>query len=186
MRVLCLHGRGSNTETAGLRSLLEPEYEFEFVEGRWPHLEGNWSLHTVDFSKSKLYGYYNGLDLDDILQTENELRQIIKDHGPFDGILGYSQGATLAAQLVIRYILEDPFATIQELPLKFAIFINGATPPCVLPLTETPLECPLEEFAEAAHLFSVFKPNDSDNRTKLRPAKLQNGRKVNHPDPQPT
>lgn len=41
-------------QTAGIRSLLEPEYEFEFVEGRWPHLEGNWSLHTVDFSKSNV------------------------------------------------------------------------------------------------------------------------------------
>jgi hypothetical protein len=41
-------------QTAGIRSQLEPEYEFEFVEGRWPHLEGNWSLHTVDFSKSNV------------------------------------------------------------------------------------------------------------------------------------
>lgn len=117
-------------QTAGIRSLLEPEYEFEFVEGRWPHLEGNWSLHTVDFSKSnvrflsyivpppspflrarsghlhvtgvfighgllmcallKLYGYYNGLDIEDILATENELREVIEEHGPFDGLLGYS------------------------------------------------------------------------------------------------
>lgn len=125
-------------QTAGIRSLLEPEYEFEFVEGRWPHLEGNWSLHTVDFSKSnvsvqglfwllgqeasypfqwsllaevptlvwiqrewvgndyranvrfKLYGFYNMLDIEDILATENELRQVIEEHGPFDGLLGYS------------------------------------------------------------------------------------------------
>ncbi|KAL8397628.1 hypothetical protein RB594_004366 [Gaeumannomyces avenae] len=184
MKVLCLHGRGSNTEifrmqTAAIRSFLEPEYEFEFVEGRWPHLEGNWSVHTTDFSKSKLYGYYNGLNLDDILATENELRQIIEDYGPFDGILGYSQGATLAAQLVIRYMMENPFATIQELPLKFAIFINGATPPCVLPLAgEELFDCPLDEFAEAAHLFKVFKPNETNNLTNLRPAKLANGRKV--------
>ncbi|KAH9429155.1 hypothetical protein MCOR02_010563 [Pyricularia oryzae] len=95
IRILCLHGRGSNTEifrmqTAGIRSQLEPEYEFEFVEGRWPHLEGNWSLHTVDFSKSNLYGFYNMLDIEDILATENELRQVIEEHGPFDGLLGYS------------------------------------------------------------------------------------------------
>jgi len=127
-------------QTAGIRSLLEPEYEFEFVEGRWPHLEGNWSLHTVDFSKSnvsirgfvltagprgglplggrgsllaqvpalvppqrewvpynyranmllKLYGFYNMLDIEDILATENELREVIEEHGPFDGLLGYS------------------------------------------------------------------------------------------------
>ncbi|KAK8863027.1 ef-hand calcium-binding domain protein [Apiospora arundinis] len=199
MKVLCLHGRGSNTETAAIRSFLEPEYHFEFVEGRWPHLEGNWSVHTTDFSKSKvsthafavtwlspftnsfqkLYGFYNGLDISDILATENELREIIAEHGPFDGILGYSQGGTLAAQLVIRYIVENPFATIQELPLKFAIFINGATPPCVLPLGEQEAyDCALAEFEEAAHLFKVFKPNDIDNVTRLRPAKLSNGRKV--------
>ena len=82
MRVLCLHGRGSNTEviepllfiaeprvskhhaiqifrmqTAAIRSFLEPEYHFEFVEGRWPHLEGNWSVHTTDFSKSKVTSF---------------------------------------------------------------------------------------------------------------------------------
>lgn len=98
-------------QTAAIRSFLEPEYHFEFVEGRWPHLEGNWSVHTTDFSKSKvsdpvslptyrrpssltpslkLYGYYNGLDINDVLATENELREIIAEHGPFDGILGYS------------------------------------------------------------------------------------------------
>ncbi|KAK8129685.1 Hydrolase FUB4 [Apiospora kogelbergensis] len=184
MRVLCLHGRGSNTEifrmqTAAIRSFLEPEYHFEFVEGRWPHLEGNWSVHTTDFSKSKLYGFYNGLDISDILATEKELREIIAEHGPFDGILGYSQGGTLAAQLVIRYIVENPFATVQELPLKFAVFINGATPPCVLPLGEQEAyDCALAEFEEAAHLFKVFKPNDIDNVTQLRPAKLSDGRKV--------
>lgn len=76
-------------------------------------------------------------------------------------------------------MVENPFATIQELPLKFAIFINGATPPCVLPLAGEPLfDCPLAEFDEAAHLFKVFKPNEADNVTKLRPAKLANGRKV--------
>lgn len=38
----------------------------------------------------KLYGFYNMLDIEDILATENELRQVIEDHGPFDGLLGYS------------------------------------------------------------------------------------------------
>lgn len=38
----------------------------------------------------KLYGYYNGLDIEDILATENELREVIEEHGPFDGLLGYS------------------------------------------------------------------------------------------------
>lgn len=38
----------------------------------------------------KLYGFYNMLDIDDIIATENELREVIEEHGPFDGLLGYS------------------------------------------------------------------------------------------------
>lgn len=30
------------------------------------------------------------LDIEDILATENELLQVIEEHGPFDGLLGYS------------------------------------------------------------------------------------------------
>jgi len=60
---------------------------------------------------------------------------MICEHGPLDGILGSSQGGTLAVQLVIRYLVEDSFAMVQGLPLRFAIFINGATPPSVIPLT---------------------------------------------------
>lgn len=60
MRILCLHGRGSNNDvrallahvlpyltlsqifkmqTAGFRSLLD-DYEFDFVQGQMPHTEG--------------------------------------------------------------------------------------------------------------------------------------------------
>ncbi|KAK1994699.1 hypothetical protein LX36DRAFT_660324 [Colletotrichum falcatum] len=184
IRILCLHGRGSNTEifrmqTAGIRSLLEPEYEFEFVEGRWPHLEGNWSLHTVDFSKSNLYGFYNMLDIDDILATENELRQVIEDHGPFDGLLGYSQGGSMAAQIAIRLLIENPYATPQELPIKFLVLINSAVPPFIMPLDEQNVtELPIEEAPKLQMLFDVFKANPAEHLDKVRPVKLANGRQA--------
>lgn len=57
---------------------------------------------------------------------------------------------------------------VQGLPLRFAIFINGATPPCVMPLIRgqpAPEDGPLEDFEEAADLFKVLKPNYADNPT---------------------
>ncbi|KAH6699763.1 serine hydrolase FSH [Leptodontidium sp. MPI-SDFR-AT-0119] len=145
MRILCLHGRGSNNDifkmqTAGFRSLLD-DYEFDFVQGQMPHTEGNWSLHTKDFSSSSLWGYFNLLDLEDIVETEQQVLQLAAENGPYDGILGYSQGATLAAQVLIKDALEtaaqDP--EHHHPPFKFAIFFNGATPSRVFKVPSKPV-----------------------------------------------
>ncbi|KAK5988352.1 hypothetical protein PT974_12503 [Cladobotryum mycophilum] len=132
MRVLCLHGRGSNNEifqmqTAAIRAELD-DFEWEFVQGTVRHTEGNWSLYTTSFSNLPLYTYYNPLLPASILQTEDELRHIIETEGPFDGVLGYSGGGGLAAQLIIKDCLANPFALPHERPFRFAIFINAASP----------------------------------------------------------
>src|SRR5882757_5949624 len=110
--------------------------------GRWNRsltFKGNWSLHTTDFAKSKLWGYFNLLDLQDVEDVERQLLQLAIEDGPYDGILGYSQGATLAAQTIIRHNLEHPEAAIQDMPFRFAIFFNGATPSKVFEMSETPI-----------------------------------------------
>jgi len=48
-------------------------------------------------------------------------------------------GATLAAQTIIRHNLEHPEAPIQDMPFRFAIFFNGATPSKVFEMSETPI-----------------------------------------------
>lgn len=53
---------------------------------------------------------------------------IIEDEGPFDGVLGYSGGAGLAAQLIIRDQERYPDKLPSERPFRFAIFFNGTTP----------------------------------------------------------
>lgn len=55
----------------------------------WPQREWVANGHRANMC-FKLYGFYNMLDIEDILATENELRQVIEEHGPFDGLLGYS------------------------------------------------------------------------------------------------
>lgn len=63
-----------------------------------------------------------------IVQTETELEKLIANEGPFDGVLGYSGGAALAAEIIIRDAMKYPFKLPDERPFRFAIFINGASP----------------------------------------------------------
>jgi hypothetical protein len=101
---------------------------------------GNWSLYTTSFSKLPLYTYYNPLDPLSILQTETELLQIIEEDGPFDGVLSYSGGASLAAQLIIKDAQTHPFKLPHERPFRFAVFINGASPLHVFKCSDVELD----------------------------------------------
>ncbi|KAF1981616.1 hypothetical protein K402DRAFT_232505 [Aulographum hederae CBS 113979] len=187
MRLLCLHGRGSNNDifrmqTAGFRSLLD-DFEFEFVQGQMPHVEGNWSLHTTDFADSKLWGYFNMLDPPDVLKTERELLELVEEDGPFDGILGYSQGGTLAAQMLVRHFAENPKAGVEEMPFRFAIFFNTATPSHVFEMKEEvkPVDVSSlneQQQADAALFYDIMKRNPLLGKTPFYPAQLANGRGV--------
>lgn len=98
--------------------------------------QGNWSLYTTAFSKLPLYVYYNPLVPDSVLQTEADLLEVIRDEGPFEGVLGYSGGAALAAQLIIKDCEANPLALPHERPFRFAVFINGASPLRVFTMDE--------------------------------------------------
>lgn len=85
----------------------------------------------------------------------------------------------MAAQIAIRYLTENPFATTQELPIKFVVLINSAVPPCIMPVDgEEVTEIPIEETPIFQMLFDIFKANPADYKDTARPAKLANGRKV--------
>ncbi|KAL9122565.1 MAG: hypothetical protein Q9187_000879 [Circinaria calcarea] len=90
------------------------------------------STHCLEkYSSTKeqgLYGYYNPISPASIRQAEEELFEIIENEGPFDGVLGYSGGAGLAAQLIVRDLIENPKKLLSERPFRFAVFINGTTP----------------------------------------------------------
>ncbi|KAL7940180.1 serine hydrolase FSH [Trichoderma barbatum] len=128
MRILCLHGRGSNNEifqaqTAALRSFLD-DFSFDFVQGTELHTEGNWSVFTTQFSNLPQYAYYNPLVPSSVVEAEEHLLDLIEQEGGFDGVLGYSGGAAFAAQAIIRHSQRD---TVEPL-FRFAVFINGGTP----------------------------------------------------------
>ncbi|KAF2802560.1 uncharacterized protein BDZ99DRAFT_550843 [Mytilinidion resinicola] len=183
MRILCLHGRGSNNDifkmqTAGFRSQLD-DFEFEFVQGTIGHAKEGWAIHTDTFANSGLWEYYDLLDPYNVIETEQELLQLIEDDGPYDGVLGYSQGASLAAQAIIRFAVENPTATADQFPFRFAVFINCPTPIRILEMDEkVEPDIPKPEEADANLYRMLARANPLLDSNSLFPARLGNGRRI--------
>ena len=118
IRVLCLHGYGQNAEffrarTGALRKgLPKGGTEYEFIDGPYEAKASFLSTEDADGqSRGKMLGWWDFegdasrpsasaryIGLQESLQR---VRQKIEDDGPFDGIFGFSQGATLAAMLCL-------------------------------------------------------------------------------------
>lgn len=118
-------------------------------------------LYAREFAGTKLFSYYNNLDLEDIVRTEEELLDLALEDGPYDGIIGYSQGAQLAAQAIIRFQQNNPNASIHEQPFKFAVFFGGPTPNEIRETYE-PLT-PLLEIDTQDKEFAMFMRMHKDN-----------------------
>ena len=55
-----------------------------------------------------------------LLRSHEYLDEIVEEEGPFEGILGFSQGAEVAASLLLHQG--------QNVKFKFAVFIGGTQP----------------------------------------------------------
>ena len=55
-----------------------------------------------------------------LLRSHEYLTEIVEEEGPFEGILGFSQGAEVAASLL--------FYQGQDITFKFGVFIGGGQP----------------------------------------------------------
>jgi len=183
MRILCLHGRGSNNDifkmqTAGFRSQLD-DFEFEFVQGTIEHAKEGSAIYTDMFADTGLWEYYDLLDPYNVIETEQELLELIAEDGPYDGVLGYSQGASLAMQAIIRFAVDNPTATADQFPVRFAIFINCTTPLRIFDMAEKCApDIPTADEADASLYRMMARANPLLDSNALFPARLANGRRI--------
>ena len=135
-RILCLHGYAQNGQffrirTGSGRKACKAVAEFEFLDGTFPataHFVGQrpdgeeergntlgwWNMENTS-ERATTSTRYVGVE-----ETLAQVREHIHTHGPYDGILGFSQGASLAALLC----LEPP-----RVPhFKFAVMVAGFVP----------------------------------------------------------
>ncbi|KAH8664733.1 serine hydrolase FSH [Xylariales sp. PMI_506] len=127
VRILCLHGTAINpaifrSKTEKLRNYLPEDYTYEWFSG-------DKEVVPQKFLGEVYPGPY--LTYIDFLTTENigaaldRIEEFIEEEGPFDGVMGVSEGSMLASSLILKHQNEKPF----DPPLfRFAIFIAGALP----------------------------------------------------------
>lgn len=153
LKLLCLHGYRQNEttfreRTGALRKLLRKHLEFVFISA--PHeipepenlarpeeaRERGWWFSRADRS-------YSAMDTTDLCTGYEESLRLVHDafesRGPFDGVLGFSQGAAFVSLLLTS--LQDPSSPVK---FKFAILIAGFKS-LVSPhsdLYRDPVECP--------------------------------------------
>ncbi|CAO3568016.1 unnamed protein product [Mortierella alpina] len=148
LRILCLHGYTQNAlsftkKTAAFRKSLKDIADLVYVTA--PHIVPIPTLETPEEREQDEldnlepeavpYGWwtsspekpqYKGFD-----ESLKGLRDVLEKQGPFDGVMGFSQGASMAS--ILQLLLERPhlspvMATCKHAPFKFAIIVSGFEP----------------------------------------------------------
>ncbi|KKK20795.1 hypothetical protein ARAM_003824, partial [Aspergillus rambellii] len=138
LRLLCLHGWGTNINIlqSQLSALISDLHQdntatFYLIEGEvdsvpGPGIEG--------FHEGPYYSYYHfpqplstpsEAATESLLHAYDRLYRVLAEDGPFDGLLGFSHGGTLAAGFLIHHAKLHPHS---DPPVRCAVFINALPP----------------------------------------------------------
>ncbi|KAI9675994.1 MAG: hypothetical protein M1817_000737 [Caeruleum heppii] len=107
-RILCLHGMGVNaaifaSQTAPFRSLLPNDYDFHFIDGPF---ESESAPGIESFYPNQRYlCWYDTPTTAKVAAAHRHVLSIIDRDGPFEAVMGFSQGAALAASMIIHHQL---------------------------------------------------------------------------------
>lgn len=134
LRILCFHGFGGNAEFIRYQ-LRNANWEhacrelaiFHPINGRMQN-SGDKVVKTI--SAGPYYSWWDASQrdhgtrsYDGWRETMTYISQYLIENGPFDGLLGFSQGACLASLMVS---LQEQNLEFTDCPLfKFAILISG-------------------------------------------------------------
>lgn len=145
-KVLCLHGNRSNADELRLqlRSLQErlPGGEFDFLEGdvRTPVTSGRAWYHSSDGDEVRYHGVETAME---------RIRQKMHADGPYEVVLGFSQGACLLTMLAHAYAKQSAIAPWRLLLLvapvdpidpRWQVPVASLTDPCIMVLGDADAE----------------------------------------------
>ncbi|KAI0016814.1 serine hydrolase FSH [Xylariomycetidae sp. FL0641] len=124
MRFLCLHGRGTNAkifemQTSRLRQALGRDHEFIFADGTVPTDPDIGAAAITD----EFFGYI-GDSVSQYKELYEDLLDLVQTQGPFDGLMGFSEGGVVAAWM----LLENARHPHRFGDIKCGIFLSAAVP----------------------------------------------------------
>ncbi|XP_053187712.1 esterase OVCA2 [Scomber japonicus] len=198
LRVLCIHGYRQNSssfreKTGALRKLLKKQVELIYMsaplsvqhvnseapdKGNGPgpgpggdeDHRGWWFSDTQARSFSAQQQCEESLGLDESVAA---VREAVKDQGPFDGILGFSQGAAFVAMLcsLQEQKLEPEFC------FRFAILVAGFRSACRehQKFYDGPIQIP------SLHVFGLEDRVIPDNMSRELLPSFQDPQVLTHP-----
>jgi predicted esterase len=92
------------------------------------------------FPANEEYYNYWGDSMDSKLKSVADLDNLLKEEGPFDGVIAFSQGAMLATTYILREAKLHPSKHYTDPAFKVAIFFSAIQPVDSVLLQETGLE----------------------------------------------
>lgn len=123
-RLLALHGVGSSSDIlriqlAAVIRNLGSEYEISFFDG--PFVRERGPGMAVHYS-GPFYSYTEGYSPAEIRDALDDLEEFVQDNGPFDGVIGFSQGASMAASYILDQQERFPDGVA---PFGFAVLLSS-------------------------------------------------------------
>ncbi|KXX77136.1 Family of serine hydrolases 1 [Madurella mycetomatis] len=131
MRVLALHGQGTSayifkSQTVAFRTKLPKSITFDFVDAPF-HCAPAPGIRVLFDSGN--YTWWPKATTNAIRCAHQWLTDYIDEHGPYDAVMGFSQGCSLIGSFLLYHCRETPD---EPLPFKAAIFVCGGLPLGVL------------------------------------------------------
>ncbi|AEO66741.1 9a741081-77ae-4704-b6ff-5111685aea1d [Thermothielavioides terrestris] len=128
IRILGLHGMGTSAEifksqTSAFRSKLPPHFTFVFIDAPFPCAPAPGA--EVLFTKRAYYAWWKDQTPNAIKLSHLAVTDYIERHGPFDILMGFSQGCALISSYLLYHARETPD---KPLPFQAAVFICGGVP----------------------------------------------------------
>jgi hypothetical protein len=107
-------------QTAALRYELGDEHTYTFLQGTVVY---EMAPEVAPLSDSNIdhYAYYHPTSAHSYLRALDALENYVQAEGPFDGVLGFSQGAGMALMYLIRHAHLYPE---RPLPFKVAVLLS--------------------------------------------------------------
>ncbi|KIA75758.1 hypothetical protein HK57_00438 [Aspergillus ustus] len=128
MRILCLHGAGTNSrifeaQTAAIRYELGDNHTYDFVDGGVP-----WNMHAevknIALEDEPVYAFIDPADSETGVTAYKNMMDYLEEEGPYDGVIAFSQAATMILTYLVHVARENALGQNTPTPFKFAIFIS--------------------------------------------------------------
>ncbi|KAL4898872.1 serine hydrolase FSH [Aspergillus multicolor] len=164
-KILCLHGHGTSahifkSQTAAFRRTLPPSYTFDFISAPFPSPPA--AGISAIYPDAPTYTWYRETTPSGLCDAHRHILDYIAKNGPYDVIMGFSQGCSLIGSLLLYHSYdkhhqqpntknrnENGNGGDDGIPFKAAIFICGGIPLYALRDMGLPISSAAEEINKA-------------------------------------